>query len=302
MYRLPKLPTLTIKNRKQYPQWHTYFERVYGHEVHEKINLNYFTFFYNFSPLGVWPQTDLPKENEAWSSNNHGNPGFFIRKIGFFVRRSSEIKVDSNVIEVIRTVFTSKDAREVAWGGESKAHWFYVVVGSGIFIDLSEKKLKVLEDRHQWPSRWKGDSDDNVHKSMEVLKLDAVLFSKSLLRCGIPHFPHLQFFTHPRPELIIKLKSADDKCCAEELVFTTGWKGNKTCIPNTSCRFINTGICPPEIIPKVSFNSVWEKPLRIAILLKNSASDFCKENPHILKIILIIALIWYIILCRPQFT
>ena len=62
MYRLPKLPTLTIKNRKQYPQWHTYFERVYGHEVHEKINLNYFTFFYNFSPLGVWPQTDLPKE------------------------------------------------------------------------------------------------------------------------------------------------------------------------------------------------------------------------------------------------
>ena len=61
-HRIPTLPVITPSNRRAYPRWHAYFERVYGEPVSVPfVDLNTFTWFYWSAPfdVAIEPRTQL---------------------------------------------------------------------------------------------------------------------------------------------------------------------------------------------------------------------------------------------------
>ena len=106
---IKNLPILTPTNKKKFPDWHRYFERVYHHPVNCEVNLNEFTFFYNDSPIGIPEMYNyFPRENQAWASPVPYFPEHYIKSIGFFVKRK-DFKVKKGKIEVMRTSFSNND-------------------------------------------------------------------------------------------------------------------------------------------------------------------------------------------------
>ena len=253
------LPVLAPSNKQEYLDWHKYFERVYNHPVDCNVDLNEFTFFYNDSPIGIPRMYNyFPQENQAWTSPVPYFPEHYIRSIGFFVKRKNS-KIKKGKIEVIRTSFSNDDAMTGVGRiarkfplfssiGESKLVWFFIVKGSGVFIDTMNRRILKMKDRDEWPvQKWKGEGENDIINLIDQQNVDTVIFTNSLCKGAYPPWSFVQFFTHERPEMFIKLERPDDTSCPNELEYFTGWKGIMATMPDrTNCRYLNSGKCPYE--------------------------------------------------------
>lgn len=252
---LSGLPVLrpTRENRDLFPEWHAYFERVYGHPVRCDIDLNSFSFFYNDSPLGVPTKHNVwPRANQAWTSFVPYFPEHYVGAIGYFVKRPPAALPATGRVEVMRVAYANADfLRGVEWleasrlrrYGESKVSWFFVVVGSGVYIDIADRRTAVMRDRDEWPLEiWRGESDEDVMRCMAAMGVDAILFKGSKGRGGLPPLYSLYFFTHERAELVVRAANSGGSC--PSLRYYAGWRGSVEARPNYRCAFANTGVCP----------------------------------------------------------
>jgi len=237
--RVPVLPVLDAENRSSHPDWHAYFERVYGHPVFERVDLNRFSFFYNDSPLKLWPGKFMPDVDEAvkWPMFT---PGAWIARTGFFVRRA-ELGYTGPVMEVMRARYRAVDSLMLC-ERETRVHWFYEARGSGVFVRLPEATL-VLKDREEWPhGKWLHDGQSYLERELERASLRAVVLTHSI--GGVFPPPYERFFGIPRTEVIVRLPDDDATCCASRLDFYAGWAGSRRCAPNLACVALNSGVCP----------------------------------------------------------
>lgn len=235
--RVPRLPVLLPSNRSEYPDWHAYFERVYGHVVSDTVNLNLFEFFYSSSPLGWHPTTACPRDGEAWVGYVPRTPEHEFRRIGFFVRRSPPPRlVDArshyDVVEVTRTLYDSVVAPSHLYPGEEKLAWFFLARGTGMFVRVPRRRV-VVDDRIDVREWWTSDVDDVAARNMDARGVSAVVFRRSVLR-----YNWFQLFLHERAEMAIRLVEADSSCAPRTLEFRTAWKGKRACRPEREARFL----------------------------------------------------------------
>jgi len=132
------LPVLRVANRACHADWHAYFERVYGEPVTSAVDLNTFTWFYWWAPWhpgrAVFRSKaagDVPP-GSPWVLVRHTfwnteNPETALSQRGFFVNhRLTDVSLTTGSrVEVLRVS-----------DFELHQRWFYVVRGSGVFIDL----------------------------------------------------------------------------------------------------------------------------------------------------------------------
>ena len=139
------LPRLTPDNYEEHREWHEYYERVYREPVTTPVDLNSFTWFYDFCPWKptVWGSgwSDEP-DNLPWKYSIDRwlrvcSPEYALAQIGFFVSRPLQPKEtfhDGERVEIIRV-------GDLEFG----VAWFYLVTGSGIFIHLPNPLTYIVE-------------------------------------------------------------------------------------------------------------------------------------------------------------
>lgn len=224
--KLVHLPILTPHNANEFPEWHAYYEKVYGCSVESEVDLNEFTWFYNFSPLGkkrksiakyMSPPTigmDVPWIGEL-------GPEKMVEEHGFFVRRRGEIQW-SDKMEVIRVNTTSS-----IWD-EDTLIWFYGVRGSGIFIDVP-KSCAVVKDQFdagrilgkEWPM-WKEEWGEYEHIVLPGLLKEKGVEMLVLKDASAPH--------SPRVEVIVPNKSVGGSIeTCPDLKLWTEAEGRREC-------------------------------------------------------------------------
>jgi hypothetical protein len=136
------LPVLLPGNRSVHREWHAYFERVYGEPVGSAVDLNTFTWFYNFAPphparrVWPWPNGSVPP-NAPWTKRTRSpvmNPETAMADDGFFVnRRLDDVPLGAgDRVEILRV-------SDMEFG----LRWFYVVRGSGVFLSLPCDALRI---------------------------------------------------------------------------------------------------------------------------------------------------------------
>ena len=131
---VPRLPVLTHDNVTQFPEWHFYYEDVYGRGVslHETIDLNTFNWFYNFAPIDIHPFLNksfarIPRNAALWLTK--GSQDFSMA--GFFVKREQKL-TNNSYLEII-------DAEH----GDHVHH----AIGSGIWIK-KDANMEIKEEKH----------------------------------------------------------------------------------------------------------------------------------------------------------
>ena len=146
---ISNLPTLTEFNKDLYPEWHTYYEKVYGHSVINTIDLNTFTWFYWYSPLGNIQTLKLPDTSvyvglhypfifTMYPENIHVQTQY--SKLGFFVKRILNDSIfEQSIVEVLRSCNTMFPEVGVAW--------FFLTIGSG--FQLVTENIKVIKNRKE---------------------------------------------------------------------------------------------------------------------------------------------------------
>jgi hypothetical protein len=129
--------------------------------------------------------------------------------------------------------------------GESNLAWYFIVKGSGIFINVRDHTLLKIKDRDEWPGeKWKGESENDIVELMANISVDTVIFTNSTCKGAYPPLPFLSWTTHERIELFTKLKNSDSTCCPKDIKHTTGWYGDLPMTPELNCRYLNSGKCP----------------------------------------------------------
>ena len=188
-HRVPHLPTLTPDNRKTYPQWHAYFQRVYREPVSAPVDLNHFTWFYHCAPFDkpIRPRRQLPRKQ--WTSDTPSN-GQWLGDIALsYMPRSAETKAtwtlrEGDAFQGMRMTVTKTNAsilcaatlygffvrrnRSVLTDDQptrvevvrvrdafpaQECIWYWAVRGSGVFVDVpAEQPLQVFpSSRREWP-------------------------------------------------------------------------------------------------------------------------------------------------------
>ena len=144
---LPLLPILTKDNILDFSDWHSYYKTVYGHDIISDVDLNKFTWFYWYSPLGRIetltlnnPSYNVPLNNPfIFTRFNDTSPEINFSGLGFFVKRDFDLTIFSeSLLEVHRT---SKSVFE-----EVGVAWFYLTVGSGFQLK-SEKEILIVNTK-----------------------------------------------------------------------------------------------------------------------------------------------------------
>lgn len=166
-YTVPKLPILTTSNKKDYPEWHNYFKKVYSQDVETDVDLNSFTWFYNFAPF----KTNINKRNQEIRKNINNNisiPGSWLGDIqrSILLKDSDKYKLnineafigmDKSIINIYRTLLPrlslygffvnrpflkdyikKKNRLEILHVKDDflqNIAWYWYAKGSGIFID-----------------------------------------------------------------------------------------------------------------------------------------------------------------------
>jgi hypothetical protein len=154
------LPVLSATNRTEHAEWHAYFERVYGEPVTSPVDLNTFTWFYHWAPrhpgrvVGRYTRVGEVPVDGPWmfvrhtgfdihTALNYHNPETALSRQGFFVnRRLDNVSLTTGSrVEILRVSDYEVEQR-----------WFYIVRGSGIYIDLPctvtrQPKPNVNDDR-----------------------------------------------------------------------------------------------------------------------------------------------------------
>lgn len=179
---LPCLPLLTPVNREIYPEWHNYYEEVYGHPVKIDIDLNTFNWFYWTSPLGKIKtkranfliESQEIKINEAFIYDMYPtnvNVQAQFAKIGFFVRRNFNKDIyEKSSLEVLRSSITMFPERGVVW--------FFLTVGSGFRL-LNSKQLVIKNRKSIVPELKPLEFDVNPYPEMLKMDIKLLVFEES---------------------------------------------------------------------------------------------------------------------------
>lgn len=230
---LPILPVLTVKNKDHYFDWHTYYKRVYGSSIVKPVDLNTFTFFYWFSPLGkrvrtihaLWDRTPVTL-NTPWLGTD-GTPEGRVSEVGFFVRRPILLPYFSRRrVEVMRVNTASTDFEEDA------LLWFFGVTGSGIFVDVPPELLVMKQKSDLYNTAgvtWPQDTStiewelNELPKIMDEMRLKMIILSESSDYC-------------PRTEVIVRNKSGKRVLTCTDIKL---YKGECSCKCSEALDYLN---------------------------------------------------------------
>lgn len=163
--KIVNLPTLTSSNKKEFLDWHNYYEKVYKKKVTHDVNLNNFNWFYWYSPLGNINVFKINDIKQLYNSENipdidipyittYGkeySAETQLSKAGFFVRRK-EIIITDNYIEVYRT--------NISKFTEYGVCWFFLTIGSGIYLKYDKSFIGSRDDFGNW-------IENNPYKSLK---------------------------------------------------------------------------------------------------------------------------------------
>lgn len=210
-YVVPRLPVLTPFNKTTYPEWHSYYERVYGCEVNHEVDLNTFTFFFWWSPMGfkkvrvcTWQRTKL-SPNEAWIGD-HG-PDLMLARVGFFVHRPDSPFTQERHVEVIR-VNTNKLVVNEEFQ-EKDVAWYFGVKGSGMFLSVPEVGVSVFKNKYAFAESV-GTKWPNSHLTLkwEQTVLPNVLKDNKIKMLILTHSGH----PTPRQEVVVPIEGLIETC------------------------------------------------------------------------------------------
>lgn len=255
-----KLPILQYNNIHTYPKWGQYIQRVYKQGILQtSVNLNHFTWFYYNAPFETMPMYRTQNLCITWENSgdtqdmvwlgelevqysdmktsqkelykltdNDAFVGVFkyilssalLRRAtnyGFFVRRNT-----FNIDYIKRKLFERKkiEILHVKEDESSTIAWFWLVKGSGIFLDVSfAKNIVVLHDRREL------DLYKNVKSKTELDYIDT-----HTLQCYMRthQIDVLVFFkANGVPEMVVRHEKVvnDNTFCLPEQMFTTGLNG-----------------------------------------------------------------------------
>jgi len=237
---LKELPFL-FEGSSDDPEWHEYYENVYGTKVKGIVNLNLFTFFYYHSPLGTPAGiTDIDlqlggplKFGDAWRAFGPYPEAYISKTVGFFVHRHVDPSyfAPDRKLEVFRT-----DVNTSGLYHESKVSWFYHTVGSGIFIRIPKKLLVIVHrsDLQRLYGLAFPDLDKDCAHVLDALKID-------MLVCILSRPLRAPF----RTEIILRRTKpqGEQGACAQPLQLFSGPGGDVPCsCTNKDQQFIN---CKP---------------------------------------------------------
>ena len=215
-FKIQNLPILSPHNKKEYYLWHNYIEKIYKEPVNKIIDLNKFSWFYWFSPLGKIKVFEAGMEDNvpygtAWYGKNKGTPEYKYREIGFFVKR----KVEPNLSLLSKLEVLRVKAREL------NCAWFYNTVGSGIFLNLD--KLKPIVELQDKQSLYLGKKlpvgDGDKKDFLKENKIKVLIFRHA-------HSIHLP---NSRTEILVYNEGNNCFACILEDYINTGMSGTNKC-------------------------------------------------------------------------
>lgn len=221
---LPHLPILTSDNYELHFDWHKYYTKVYGEPVTRPVDLNTFTWFYWFSPLGrirvcsvnsIYIYRTNFMDNLPWIGIY--GPEKTLGAHGFFVKRPvRSALLSQRRLEVLRV----RDSV----GVERGCCWFYHTVGSGVFVGRPNR-LMILKDRNNWPALKAhclfNEMGKSAHKFLVQRGIKCLIFTRAF-QCynGIP-----------RTEVIILDDNFSGTATDLSLTFTQGLFDIRKAIP-----------------------------------------------------------------------
>ena len=219
------MPTLHYKNIQKYPEWASYIQKVYHEGIHKThVPLQSFTWFYNNAPFQHTLQMRTQNLFIAWEDHSDFNDNVWLGDIaltyntfgntskhklklkendvyvglfktilssallrratnyGFFVKHKS-----FNMSYIQQQLFIKKriEVLHVLEGQELPFTWFWLVRGSGVFVDVSfAKTIKVYTSRAECKlyahAKTQSDIDYiDMHKLQTYMKkknIDIVVF------------------------------------------------------------------------------------------------------------------------------
>ena len=301
---VPSLPALTSDalNHRLHSAWHNYVKDVYGEDIPdgETLILNNFNFFYTTAPFKYEVSISyLGKHkiqlNEAWDGSvvglvgdeigrslhkQWGDPASAFSRIGFFVRR------ETLTVAAIENMMHTTGRLEVCRVRAEERHvaWFYLAIGSGIFLDLEKLlgrgKALVVQDRSDIPG-WdteKGDVD--ADKIMHEAGLSVAVFTSPFQSATT-----LLDAINTRVEIVVAIPQQKDPL--------------STCPFENSAQYLSTGISSKNRLPCTCDNSKKylncnENKVLEESLSKAALTPFRDTVGALLCILLILVLFWAI--------
>ena len=267
------LPVLQYSNVRNYPKWHEYVQRVYKEGVRTTtVDLNRFTWFYYNAPFETKPvyrtqNLCIPWENSGdvqtnvWLGNlalrynkmtsqrkellrlkeNDAFVGLFkyilssslLRRAtnyGFFVHHKSF------TIDYIRNKILRQKRVEVLHVKEERVAsttWFWLVKGSGIFLDVSfARSVKIVQNRLDLHTLYR-----DAQSQAEVDTIDTTLLQDYMDKQSIDIV--VFFEANGIPEMIVRHPEVNNKktFCLPQKLFYTGLDGKLFVNHNTHTDF-----------------------------------------------------------------
>mmetsp|Transcript_41659 Transcript_41659/g.73137 ORF Transcript_41659/g.73137 Transcript_41659/m.73137 type:complete len:358 (-) Transcript_41659:49-1122(-) len=228
----------------QEANWTEYLQAVY----HEPLSAteasldNFQWFFYQSNPLGgickeflMSAASSAPTMNAAWTTPfeddfPNGRP-FPIRKAapyGFFVRRHPRVNLlKKSRVEVLHVA--SKDS--------ANASWFWVVQGTGVFINLDKLRelgqVMELSNSDLWHEKlYHGAHPSHATRDLQVGAFMTKHKASAILLPGISHLP----------EFVVRVDNAairTSSCVLPRDMLSTGFKVPQPCLCNQSSELLN---------------------------------------------------------------
>ena len=204
------LPILTKDNKSEYPEWHTYYEKVYKKSITNDVDLNTFNWFYWFSPLGKIDVYKIPSWRELNKKKNSipfNIPFIFaynqdlssesvMGKAGFFIRKNLELT--DNFIEVYRV--------NISVFKEKGVCWFFNTIGSGFYLKFDKSFIGSRNEIKGW-------IENKPFQSLKNRKINTFIINKE------GFFSHLGLI-----EIVFGLKEANVIANTAELPLFRGGK------------------------------------------------------------------------------
>lgn len=275
MYIIEELPILTPSNKNKYPEWHTYFKRIYKQEVKTSVNLNEFTWFYYSAPFDDIDKIrnnmrqcefgstyDFNNTNKkmlgytAIKMNKYKQPYLkkysvknnegFIYSIRPFERIYLKLENIINLYGffVTRKTFNKKsiissDRCEIlrVYDNYNITSWQWIVKGSGIFLNLNNISI----ERHIYSSRQKLNIYNHTTDITNMYKKNTIELPKFLEKNNIKIFIFMK--AHGIPELVVRFnKLKKNKLCSfPNKYYSTGYDKQTNIKCQEDLAVINNG-------------------------------------------------------------
>jgi len=224
--------------------WRAYLKRVY-HEpglLARNVGVrNFGWFYYKQNPVENVCKEELPSAacppppfDAPWTTPaEYPNSPFPILKAqphGFFVRRDlpEEDLLKASRVEVMH----------VAWPDSGNASWFWVVQGSGVFLNLDKLRElgQVLKPSHWDLSHEKLHDAEGPSHILRDIQIGAFMEKYKASVLLLPGISHLL------PEIVVKIDNEATRntaCPLPNELLSTGWRVPKPCLCDQAAEIMN---------------------------------------------------------------